>query len=149
MHFQFYESTLPVSRVEHFGGVCKIGNRSCSSFFCGSDKTHENLIQTSLPFNHYILSMACEKIGSMRTAPEYKQIKYSKSNFKYLKESAKIIFSIFVKNLIEIFDEFDAKTAYLAVECLRQCLTTAVNLYERKIDQFLIVFRKFHRPISH
>lgn len=79
----------------------------------------------------------------MCTAPEYKQIKYSKSNFKYLKETTKIIFSVFVKNFIETFDEFDAKTAYLAVECFRQCLTTAVKLYERKMDQFLIVFREF------
>lgn len=125
-----------------------MANRS-NTFICDSDKAHENLIKTSLPFNHYILTMACEKIGAMRTAPEYKQIKYSKSNFKYLKETSKIIFSIFFKNLLEIFDEFDAKTAHLAVECLRQCLTTAVNLYKRKIDQFLIVFRKFRLPFFH
>lgn len=111
--------------------------------FRDSDKTHENLVRQNLPFNHYILSTACEKIEAMCTAPEYKQIKYSKSNFKYLKESSKIIFTIFVKNLIEIFDEYDAKMAYLAIECFRQCLTTAVKLYERKMDQFLILFREY------
>lgn len=108
-----------------------------------SDRTHANLIEASIKFNHYILGMACAKIEAMCTAPEYKQIKYSKTNFKYLCESSKIIFVHFVKNLIGIFDEFDAEMAYLAVECFRQCLTTAVKLYERKIDQFLIYMRKF------
>lgn len=107
-----------------------------------SDKTHENLVKTNLQLNHYILTMACVKIEAMCTAPEYKQIKYSKSNFRCLQESSKIIFSLFVKDLVEVFDEFDAKTAYLAVECFRQCLTTAVQLYERKMDQFLVVLRK-------
>lgn len=141
-YLQFSESTLSVSRATR-AGLTKHKNitESLSFLFC-SDKTHENLIKTNLPFNHYILSTACAKIETMCTAPEYKQIKYSKSNFKYLTESSRIIFSIFLKNFIEIFDEFDAKTAYLAIECFRQCLTTAVKLYERKLDQFLIVCRK-------
>lgn len=76
----------------------------------------------------------------MRSAPDYLQIKYSKSNFRNLSEISSIIFTKFIVNLEDVFKNYDDITALNAVECFFQCITSAVTLYERKFKEFLTTF---------
>lgn len=79
----------------------------------------------------------------MRLAPEYMQIKYSKSNFKYLSEITALILNNFVKDLPDLLTESNIQMAHAAVECFKECLTTAAALYQRKIIEFLKVSRMY------
>lgn len=110
---------------------------------CYSDTDPNPVLLSESQLTQYILATTCQKVEAMRTAPDYKQIKYSRSNFKYLSEISKLIFRNFVQHLKNVIDKFDTKTAQLSVECLRQCLTTAVKLYKRKFNDFLLVLRNY------
>lgn len=79
------------------------------------------------------------KVEAMRSAPEYKQIKYSKSNFKYLCEISALLLKHYINVLPNMIDEQSIEMAHASVDCFRECLTTAVVLYERKFADFLKV----------
>lgn len=81
----------------------------------------------------------------MRTAPEYMQVKYSKSNFKHLSDITAMVINYFVKNLSELLTDSNIQIARASVECLKECLTTATTLYQRKFLDFLKVSRKFSK----
>lgn len=84
------------------------------------------------------------KVEGMRSAPEYKQIKYSKSNFKYLCDISALLLKCFIKDLSSMLDETDIKMANAAVDCFVECLTTATVLYQRKFMDFLKILRKLN-----
>lgn len=90
----------------------------------------------------YILNVAVAKVEGMRSAPEYKQIKYSKSNFKYLCDIAALMVKYFVKDMHKIINDTDIEMAHAAVDCLHECLKTATVLYQRKFLDFLKVLRE-------
>lgn len=92
--------------------------------------------------------MTCAKAEWMRSAPEYMQIKYSKSSFKYLSEITALILKNFVKELPNLLTESNIQMARAAVECFKECLTTAATLYQRKIIEFLKVSRKYRSNID-
>lgn len=91
----------------------------------------------------YVLNVATRKVEGMRSAPEYKQIKYSKSNFKYLCDIAALMVKHFVKYMPNIINDTDIEMAHAAVDCLLECLKTATVLYQRKFIDFLKILRKF------
>lgn len=78
----------------------------------------------------------------MRSAPEYKQIKYSKSNFKYLCDISALLLKCYIKDLPNMVNAGSIEMAHISVDCFRECLTTAVALYERKFADFLKVLGK-------
>lgn len=90
----------------------------------------------------YILNVARTKVEGMRSAPEYKQIKYSKSNFKYLCDIAALMVKHFIKDMQDLINETDIKMAHAATDCLLECLKTATALYQRKFIDFLKILRK-------
>lgn len=83
----------------------------------------------------------------MRSAPDYKQIKYSKSNFKYLCDISAFILKYFVKDLSDLLDETNIEVAHASVNVFRECLITATDLYQRKFADFLKVLRKCIRQM--
>lgn len=83
----------------------------------------------------YILNVARDKVQCMCSAPDYKQIKYSKSNFKYLAEITAFVMKYFVKDLIDAMGDAEVGTSVAATECLYECLKTATILYQRKFDK--------------
>lgn len=79
----------------------------------------------------------------MCSAPDYKQIKYSKSSFKYLSEISSFILKYFIRDLPNNLNNTDIKVSLASVECFHECLTTATTLYQRKFENdFLKVLRK-------
>lgn len=92
-------------------------------------------------FVQFILNATVNRVTAMRLAPDYQQIKYSKSNFRNLIEVSSIIFTNFIKNIENAIEHFEATAVGLSIEAFFQCLTTAVKLYDRKIGQFFESFR--------
>lgn len=103
----------------------------------------ENLLWKERDFCLYVLNVARAKVEGMRSAPEYKQIKYSKSNFKYLSDIAALMVKYFIKDMSNIINDTDIELAHAAVDCLLECLKTATVLYHRKFADFLKVLREF------
>lgn len=80
----------------------------------------------------------------MCSAPEYKQIKYSKSNFKFLAEITVFVLKYFVQDLPEAMGAEEIATSAAATECFYVCLKTATTLYQRKFEkEFLKYLRMF------
>ncbi|XP_031616603.1 Fanconi anemia group I protein [Contarinia nasturtii] len=96
-----------------------------------------NLLWNETDFCIYVLNVTRAKVEEMRSAPDYKQIKYSKSNYKYLREISALILKFFVKDLANMLDDFGIEMAHAAVNCFRECISTATALYERKFIEFL------------
>lgn len=89
------------------------------------------------------MNVARVKVEGMRSAPEYKQIKYSKSNFKYLCDIAALMVKYYVKDMPNIINDTDIEMAHAAIDCLFECLKTATVLYQRKFIDFLKILRKY------
>lgn len=104
-----------------------------------------NLLWKEHDFCVYVLNVARTKVEGMRSAPEYKQIKYSKSNFKYLCDIAALLLKYFVKDLASMLNDLDIKMALASVEVFHECLTTATILYQRKFMEFLKILRKYDK----
>lgn len=94
----------------------------------------------------YILNVTRDKVQSMCSAPEYKQIKYSKSSFKHLAEMTAFVLKYFVQDLPEAMDDDEISVSTAAIDCFLVCLKTATALYQRKFEkEFLKYLRKLHR----
>lgn len=88
-------------------------------------------------FANYILEETFKKLESMRSDLDYKQIKFSKSQYETLCKITAILFKKYSQHLLVLLNKYDSTVVYNCVECLRQCLFTARNLYERKFSEFL------------
>lgn len=102
-----------------------------------------DLVSQNHEFCMYIVKVVCNKIEQMRTAPEYKQTKYSKSNFKYLCDLSALILKYFIKNLPSILNDNLIEMAHSSVNCFRECLITTVDLYQRKFTDYLKVLGEY------
>lgn len=91
------------------------------------------------------MNVTCAKVEGMRTAPEYMQVKYSKSNYKCLSEVTALVLKHFLKDLSDLLTESNIQIARAAVDCLKECLTTAAALYQRKFLDFLKVSREYSK----
>lgn len=107
--------------------------------FCSEEK-NASVVHSHQNFVNYVLHVASLKVEAMRSAPEYLQIKFSKSNFQNLCEISSIVYTKLVSNLEAALDNFDELTAFHATDCFLQCLTSAVSLYDRKFKEFLTKF---------
>lgn len=101
-----------------------------------------NLLRQENDFCIYVLNVIQKKVEAMRSAPEYKQIKYSKSNFKYLCDISALLLKHYIKVLPNMINDQSVEMAHASIDCFRECLTTAVVLYERKFTDFLKVLSK-------
>lgn len=109
-------------------------------FSAFSEEKHSAIVKSNKHFVHYILQTTAAKVEDMRNAPDYLQLKYSKSSFRNLCEISSIIFSKFIANFGNVFEDYDDVTALNAIECFLQCMISAVTLYDRKFKEFLINF---------
>lgn len=101
-----------------------------------------NLLWNEINFCIYVLNVSSSKVEGMRLAPDYKQIKYSKSNFKYLCDISALMLKYFVKKLPTMLDDSSISLAQASIDCFYECLGTAKALYQRKFSTFLKVLRK-------
>lgn len=137
----FFISFLKKSSITNYHENSK--NKNGSSFLdFFSRSQNENLLWKERDLCVYILNVACTKVEGMRSAPEYKQVKYSKSNFKYLCDIAALMLKYFINDMPNIINDTDIEMAHAAVDCLNECLRTATVLYQRKFTDFLKILRK-------
>lgn len=108
-----------------------------------SEPYETNLLREQKDLCTYVLKATSAHVESMRLQPEYKQIKYSKSSFKYLTDISALLLKHFMYSLMEIIDTGDIDIAIASVESFQECLATAIKLYCRKLPDFLKVLRKF------
>uniref|UniRef100_A0A182TNZ2 Fanconi anemia group I protein n=1 Tax=Anopheles melas TaxID=34690 RepID=A0A182TNZ2_9DIPT len=85
----------------------------------------------------YILKIACQKLESLRSMPDYWQVNHSKRIFGHLAECTKLVYDRCIKKTTELIGNGGLLVAQAAVECFRQGLISAVELYERKFNDFL------------
>lgn len=97
--------------------------------------TGANQLRTTPNFCIYTLNVARDVVQTMCSAPDYKQIKYSKSNFKYLAEVAAFVLKYFVQDLPEAMGEAEIDVSVAATECFYECIKSATMLYQRKFDK--------------
>lgn len=109
-----------------------------------SRKEEPNLLWNENDFCIHVLNVTATKVEGMRLAPDYKQIKYSKSNFKHLCDLSGLMLKNFVKNLPNMMNDSGIQMAHASVDCFYECLATAKALYQRKFDVVLKVLRKLN-----
>lgn len=97
----------------------------------------------------YILEVSLLHIEMLRSLPNYKQITHSKRVFTNLIKFTKILYEKCIKRLTEIWSNFDVRAAYLCIECLRQSLITANEIFERKFTNYLEQISKLLVIILH
>lgn len=131
------------SRFSIFHCVSKFKQSLCF-LQISSRKEEPNLLWNENDFCIYVLNVTATKVEGMRLAPDYKQIKYSKSNFKYLCDLSGLMLKNFVKNLPNMLDDSGIQMAHASVDCFYECLATAKALYQRKFDAVLKVLRKLN-----
>uniref|UniRef100_A0AAG5DEU5 Fanconi anemia group I protein n=1 Tax=Anopheles atroparvus TaxID=41427 RepID=A0AAG5DEU5_ANOAO len=85
----------------------------------------------------HVLKIACHKLESLRMLPDYWQVNHSKRIFSHLCECTKLVYDRCVKKTTELLGNGGLLVAQAAVESFRQGLTTALELYERKFNDFL------------
>lgn len=85
----------------------------------------------------YILKIACQMLESLRSMPDYWQVNHSKRIFGHLAECTKLVYDRCIKKTTELIGNGGLLVAQAAVECFRQGLISAVELYERKFNDFL------------
>uniref|UniRef100_A0A182JNR2 Fanconi anemia group I protein n=1 Tax=Anopheles christyi TaxID=43041 RepID=A0A182JNR2_9DIPT len=85
----------------------------------------------------YILKIACQKLETLRSMPDYWQVNHSKRIFGHLAECTKLVYDRCIKKTSELISNGGLLVAQAAVECFRQGLSSAVELYDRKFNDFL------------
>ncbi|XP_053673682.1 Fanconi anemia group I protein [Anopheles nili] len=85
----------------------------------------------------YVLKIASQKLEGLRTMPDYWQVTHSKRMFNHLCECTKLVYDRCVKKTTELVGNGGLNVAHAAVDCLKQGLTSAIELYERKFNDFL------------
>ncbi|XP_052893741.1 Fanconi anemia group I protein [Anopheles moucheti] len=95
------------------------------------------LFRGNRDLQQYILKIACQKMEDLRSLPDYWQVNHSKRIFGHLAECTKLVYDRCIKQTTELTENGGLFVAQAAVECFRQGLTSAVELYERKFNDFL------------
>lgn len=92
----------------------------------------------------YVLEVAAAKVAQIRSEPAYKQLSHSKRTLKYVTDITKVVYERCIKRLPDLWRNFDMQTASLAMECFRQCLQTANEVYKSKFQSIYIRGFDFH-----
>uniref|UniRef100_A0A182MHL8 Fanconi anemia group I protein n=1 Tax=Anopheles culicifacies TaxID=139723 RepID=A0A182MHL8_9DIPT len=85
----------------------------------------------------YLLKVACHRLEGLRSLPDYWQVNHSKRIFGHLAECTKLVYDRCIKKTSELTENGSLLVVQAAVECFRQGLTSAIELYERKFNDFL------------
>lgn len=94
-------------------------------------------LRKNVEFNRYVLQVAVARMQTLPAQAEARHIKHSQSTFAQLAQITRIMYLQCVDQLAAISERFDVETAQLGVECFRECLHVAIQLYPRKVHQFL------------
>ncbi|XP_058062569.1 Fanconi anemia group I protein [Anopheles bellator] len=94
-------------------------------------------LRSSREFQQYLLKVAGQAMESLRSLPDYWQANHSKRTFSHLCEIAKLVYDRCVRKTTELLASGGLLVTQAAVECFRQALITAQELYERKFSDFL------------
>ncbi|XP_075166591.1 Fanconi anemia complementation group I [Haematobia irritans] len=101
-------------------------------------------LRSKVSLVNYVLEVAAAKVSQIRLEPSYKQLSHSKRTLKYLTDITKVIYERCIKRLHDVWRNFDMQTASLAMECFRQCVQTANEVYKAKFQTFFIKGFDFH-----
>ncbi|XP_055381041.1 uncharacterized protein LOC129611763 [Condylostylus longicornis] len=102
-----------------------------------ADSVSTTFLKSNTAFVQYILKVTASYLEELRSQPDYKQIKLSIRIFKQVCVVTRVIYERCIKNLQNLWRNFDVESAYLAVECLKESLLTTKKLYSTKFEQFL------------
>ncbi|XP_013097656.2 Fanconi anemia group I protein [Stomoxys calcitrans] len=106
---------------------------------------HEtSALRSRVSLVNYVLEVAAAKVAQIRLEPAYKQLSHSKRTLKYLTDITKVVYERCVKRLPDLWRNFDMQTASLAMECFRQCVQTANEVYKAKFQTIFIKGFDFH-----
>uniref|UniRef100_A0A182T620 Fanconi anemia group I protein n=1 Tax=Anopheles maculatus TaxID=74869 RepID=A0A182T620_9DIPT len=95
------------------------------------------LLRGNRDLQQYVLKIACQKLEALRSLPDCWQVNHSKRIFSHLAECTKLVYDRCVKKISELIGNGGLLVAQAAVECFRQGLTSAIELYDRKFNDFL------------
>ncbi|XP_050076558.1 Fanconi anemia group I protein [Anopheles maculipalpis] len=95
------------------------------------------LFRGNRDLQQYVLKIACQKLEELRSLPDYWQVNHSKRIFGHLAECTKLVYDRCVKKTTELVGNGGLLVVQAAVECFRQGLTSAIELYDRKFNDFL------------
>uniref|UniRef100_A0A2M4A8X9 Fanconi anemia group i protein n=1 Tax=Anopheles triannulatus TaxID=58253 RepID=A0A2M4A8X9_9DIPT len=94
-------------------------------------------LRSNRDFQQYILKTAAQMMETLRTLPDYWQVSHSKRTFSHLCECTKVVYGRCVRRTTELCGNGGLLVAQSAIECFRQSLLSALELYERKLNEFL------------
>lgn len=109
-----------------------------------ASRHHTAPLRSKVSLVRYVLKVASDKVEQLRLEPAYKQLAHSKRTLKYLTDICKVVYERCIKRLPSLWRDFDLKTASLAVECFRQCLQTANEIYKSKFANTFVRGFDFH-----
>ncbi|XP_049278878.1 Fanconi anemia group I protein [Anopheles funestus] len=95
------------------------------------------LFRGNRDLQQYILKIACQRLEGLRSLPDYWQVNHSKRIFGHLAECTKLVYDRCIKKTSELAENGSLLVVQAAVDCFRQALTSAIELYERKFNDFL------------
>lgn len=101
-------------------------------------------LRSKVSLVRYVLEVAAAKVTQIRLEPVYKQLSHSKRTLKYLTDITKVVYERCIKRLPDVWRNFDMHTASLAMECFRQCLQTANEVYKPKFRAVFVNGFDFH-----
>uniref|UniRef100_A0A2M4CNT3 Uncharacterized protein n=1 Tax=Anopheles darlingi TaxID=43151 RepID=A0A2M4CNT3_ANODA len=94
-------------------------------------------LRSNRDFQQYILKTAIHMMETLRTLPDYWQVSHSKRTFSHLCECTKVVYGRCVRQTTDLCGNGGLLVAQSAIECFRQALLSALELYERKFTEFL------------
>ncbi|XP_035772675.1 Fanconi anemia group I protein-like isoform X2 [Anopheles albimanus] len=94
-------------------------------------------LRANRDFQQYILKTAAKMMETIRALPDYWQVSHSKRTFSHLCECTKVVYGRCVRQTTELRGNGGLLVAQSAIECFRQSLISALELYERKFNEFL------------
>lgn len=100
-------------------------------------------LRINIDLNRYCLRVALQRMQTLPAQAEQRHIKHSQSIFVQLCQLTSIMYRQCVVQLGAMCERFDVETTQLGVDCFRECLQVAVQLYPRKLHQFLQTLSKW------
>lgn len=110
-------------------------NSSISTNYAREDDL--KTLRANRDFQQYILKTAAKMMETIRALPDYWQVSHSKRTFSHLCECTKVVYGRCVRQTTELRGNGGLLVAQSAIECFRQSLISALELYERKFNEFL------------
>ncbi|XP_050081873.1 Fanconi anemia group I protein isoform X2 [Anopheles aquasalis] len=94
-------------------------------------------LRSKRDFQQHVLKTAGHMMETVRNLPDYWQVSHSKRTFSHLCECTKVVYVRCVRQTTELCGNGGLLVAQSAIECFRQSLISALELFERKFSEFL------------